>query len=258
MKIVSYVVKEDVLNIQSLHVESARLGWFLNDWVIDIGFAQQWLVYFRQSSGRLLSRKIVDWVSHDFIQLTELFKLIQESDFTHLKIQGEPVALPITEVQLLPPLLDTHKLFYPMIWQSPHITSHPQKIIESGASIDRQQFYPGIACMVGEERLIGCCLINYWCDEQQLPIPAMGSFLVTPDELGLDQPLELNISQNGQLIDQQPIDLGTMYAQQAKGHQLGEVMSLHVHPSPLRAELGDEVEIQVEHLGRLQNRVDKI
>lgn len=257
MKIVSYVVKEDVLNIQSLHAESARLGWCLHDWVIDIGFTQQWFVYFRSWLPRQMK-----WLSHDFIQLIELFELIKKEDFPHLQIQGEPVALPITEVHLFPPLQDTHKLFYPMIRQSPHVSSHPQRIVGTEYLIDRQRFYPGIACMVGEEntpeRLIGCCLINYWCDEQRLPIPSMGSFLVTPDEWESDSPLELNILQNGQLIDQQPIDLEMMFAQYAKKREPGEMICLHVHQSPFFAQVGDEVEIKVEHLGRLQNRVDKI
>lgn len=271
MKLVSYCVRESELNIQSNFSKGARLGWIVDDWVIDIGFAQQWLVFFRQASfSTLLPTQLHVWFEQGqtgFLDFYQIYQVIQKENPARLWIQGEPVALSIDQVLLFPPLLCPEWIFYPPELQQVSKKLHPPSFVGSEQSIRvSQYFFPGLACMIekkeqGEIQLLGCSLINYFCQGGQY-LPALGPQLTTTYALKQED-FSFVVRRNGKVIDQQKLNLWeffeTRMIHNSKDEQLksGAMVSLLLQPTSFLVQAGDVIEIEMEHLGQLRNRVDK-
>jgi fumarylacetoacetate (FAA) hydrolase len=108
VKLVTYVVKSEELNIQTQDVTGARLGFLLGSNVVDAAFAQKWMMVEK-------GRAYLHSVSHDLLTaldrgaaelrvLSEVEREIRGEALPQLMVEGEPVALELDEVQLLSPL----------------------------------------------------------------------------------------------------------------------------------------------------------
>lgn len=270
MKLVSYCVKDNELNIQSSTPQGTRLGWLMDNWVIDIGFAQQWLVFFRQASfSCLLPTQLPVWFKQgqtNFLELYQMYQVIQNENPARLWIQGEPVALSVDQVQLFPPMLLPEWIFYPPELQQVSKEVHPSSLIESDQSVQRSQyFFPGLACMVekkesGEIHFLGCSLINFFQQSDQY-LPALGPQLTTT--YGLKQEdFFFVVRRNGEVVDQRKLNLWESFATRLQKNEIeklssGAMVSLLIHSTPFSIKAEDLIEIEMEHLGQLRNRVDK-
>ena len=265
MKIVRYRVKEDHLYIYSNHDADSRMGWYKDAWIIDIGFAQQWLDHYRRwSISSLFSLKSIDDLmeSQDSISiLTALYQAILKEDWSRLFIHGEPVSLPEQEVQLLSPLMDPRKLkgvvhnsFY-----------YPLSIISPGSTVQNaKKALPGIAFMLGIQKesysLIGCCLINCWLTEDGW-ISSLGPYLFITDQWRVLADQWLIVRRNDEVIYRKKIDLWQYFQvkKQTWSSSLSfrEMVGTVFDSLVVAVEPRDRVEIEMEDLGRLQNGVDK-
>lgn len=272
MKLVTYKIKENELNIHASVITGARLGWIFHDRVIDVGFAQQWLIHFRQAPFLwIVPSTLSKWLEQDvnwFTKLRKIYQAIRDEDPASLSIHGEPVALPIHDVDLLAPLTEAEKLIYPGAWLKKQAFINPPQVISTNYTVsDCRFFYPGIAFMISTDhvipKIVGCCLLNYWGHQERVT-PALGPFLVTIDELNLEQPTALKIFHNDQLIAKKSLNLKSAFLQtidqypQSVNLTDGVMISWLVRPESFEVQPGDQVKIEMEHLGQLQNRVDKV
>lgn len=271
MKIVMYRVKENDLSIQSSSSAGARLGWLENSWIIDIGFTQQWLIYYRQlSDSFLLPMKLMQCLmsdEHSFVILSRMYRVILKEDWSKLVIHGEPISIPVDETQLLSPLLESDKLIVPPSLHSKNLSLHPSSILWPDLPIpNAQKFLPGVAFMVGrkkgESSLIACSLINYWLKEGEW-IPSLGPYLLVTDDWKEFGDQWFIVRRNEQMIYQQQINLWhrfvTIREMYSESDHLstGGIISTFFSSSAVDVGCGDCVEIEMACLGRLQNRVDK-
>lgn len=258
MKLVTYVVKEDELNLHSIHTAGARIGWLTDEWVIDIGFAQQWLSEKGQVTfAQALPVNLTEWFARgqqDFDVIQHMANQLKTEDPERLWVQGEPVAIPIDEAYLLAPWLEPETLCCPVNLQI--TASHPPLVISDSASIAAHQFLPGVAYLINDQRrVLGCCLVNYWFTvDNKLIAASLSSVLITADELIYGAEQVLSIWQNEKFVAQVPIIL--------ESHVDGAVkMEAFVSHSPctelLAVQPGDDIRIEMEVLGQLRNRVDK-
>lgn len=108
LKLVSYVVKADELNIQTTDVAGARLGWIEDGYIVDAAFAQRWLIEERgiihsyPTPVDLLLLLESEW--RGLIQLKEIKEQLSRENLKKMHVEGEPVAIRIEEAQLLSPL----------------------------------------------------------------------------------------------------------------------------------------------------------
>lgn len=271
MKIVLYMVKEDDLNIQSSNSAGSRLGWFENSWIIDIGFAQQWLIYYRQLSvSFLLPMRLMDCLTcfdNSFIMLSHIYQEILKEDWSKLFIHGEPISLSTNDVQLLSPLIDPEKLIVPTFLHSKNSSLHPSSIVWPDVPItNANKALPGVGFLIGikEEklRLIGCCLINYWLKEGHW-VPSLGPYLLITDKWQHLKDELFIVRKNDKIVSRQKVNLWKLFMSQMKTRSWsddlssGEMISTIFYSSAIDVESSDQVEIEMGYLGRLQNRVDK-
>ncbi|MFC7441187.1 fumarylacetoacetate hydrolase family protein [Laceyella putida] len=108
MKLVTYMVKADELNIQAQDGVLARLGWVRDGHVIDVGLAQSYLEMkqnlvfpYRLATDMLTYLERSESERH-FLQ--QLDSALGQRDWLNLKVEGEPVALSLKEVDLFSPL----------------------------------------------------------------------------------------------------------------------------------------------------------
>ncbi|SMP15060.1 fumarylacetoacetate (FAA) hydrolase [Laceyella tengchongensis] len=108
MKLVTYMVKADELNIQSQDGMLARLGWVRDGHVIDVGLAQQCmelaqnLVFPYRLATDMLTFLQRGEQERDFLQ--RLDQALGQRDWLRLQVEGEPVALALAEVDLFAPI----------------------------------------------------------------------------------------------------------------------------------------------------------
>lgn len=108
MKLVTYMVKADELNVQAQDGVLARLGWMRDEHVIDVGLAQlcleleQTLVFpYRLATDMLTFLERGEQERHFLMQLDQA---LGKRDWRNLKVEGEPVALKREEVDLFSPI----------------------------------------------------------------------------------------------------------------------------------------------------------
>lgn len=268
MKIVLYRVKEDSLHVHSNDDVGSRLGWYHHSWIIDIGFAQQWLTHNRQwmSSSLLPIHSIEALINSDdaLSVLTQLYREILKEDWSKLLVHGEPVSLPERDVALLSPLtnpiklmgavgLTNHDVFSPTFIISPHSTvSHVKKA------------FPGIAFMLGSKAnpFIGCCLISCWLKEDQW-ISSLGPHLYISNQWAFLEDQWLIVRYNGDILVKKKIHLDQLFSTimdhpvWKDSFSFGDMISIVFDSMAISVRPGDWVDVQMAYLGQLQNRVDK-
>ncbi|WP_241154311.1 fumarylacetoacetate hydrolase family protein [Staphylospora marina] len=108
MKLATYTVKSDELNIQTQGPAGARLGWISGDWVVDAGLAAKWLVVHGRMEFphepatdmmTLLERGEGEWR-----MISRARKELENQSPDRLTVEGEPVAISLKEAKLLSPL----------------------------------------------------------------------------------------------------------------------------------------------------------
>lgn len=109
MRLVTYVVKADELNIQTDDVLGARLGWIQDQYVVDVVFAQKWLMVNKSLSfPHLLPDDLLTLLQrgeNELSMLREVYQAMQqEKSIFELSVEGEQVALGLDETILLAPL----------------------------------------------------------------------------------------------------------------------------------------------------------
>lgn len=108
LKLVTYRVKADELNIQTEEVAGARLGIVIGSSIIDVGLAQKWL----EIEKRFLfpheiatdMRQCLLRGESEFKALREIEKWLQQENIGSLQIEGEPIAIRMEEAQLYAPV----------------------------------------------------------------------------------------------------------------------------------------------------------
>ncbi len=108
MKLVTYHVRADELNIQTEEVAGARLGIVIGSSIIDVGLAQKWL---ETRKRFLFSHEITTDMRQclirgepEFKALKEMVKWLQHENIRSLQIEGEPIAISLEEAQLYAPV----------------------------------------------------------------------------------------------------------------------------------------------------------
>jgi 2-keto-4-pentenoate hydratase/2-oxohepta-3-ene-1,7-dioic acid hydratase in catechol pathway len=108
LKLVTYCVKADELNIQTEEIAGARLGLVSGAWIIDVGLAQRWLEIEKRlvfsheiatEMGQCLARG-----DAEFNALREMERQLAQEDIGTLQIEGEPVAIRLKEARLFAPV----------------------------------------------------------------------------------------------------------------------------------------------------------
>jgi fumarylacetoacetate (FAA) hydrolase len=108
LKLVTYIVKEDELNIQMNRGVGGRLGWVDGNYVVDAVFAQRWLKMNRDISflhllpSDLLA--LLDRGPSELQMLQEVERKIRVEKLAELQVEGEPVAIALDESRLLAPI----------------------------------------------------------------------------------------------------------------------------------------------------------
>jgi len=271
MKMVWYRVKEDDLHIHAADDGGFRLGWYQDDWVIDIGFAQQWLLHYRQwSPSSLLPIQSIDTMfasTEAMKDLQQLYQQILQEDWTKLLIHGEPVSLPSADLEWRFPLNDPEKLIIPAFFDPDHRWLHPSCIVSSDVAIpNAKKAFPGIAFMLGMQagmqHLLGCSLLNCWMLEKEW-IASLGPYLFVTDQWRGLADQWLMIRHNDRVLAEEKINLWQLYQQISEEQTLKEhltfvgMVSIVFDAMSMVVEPGDQFQIQMAYLGQLQNRVDK-
>ncbi|SFS46142.1 fumarylacetoacetate hydrolase family protein [Marininema halotolerans] len=204
MKLVSYEHVQNGLTISAQGASEWRLGWLDREWIVDVAFAQEWATL---SKGIPLTKlhpaTMNEWLEADSKlkeQVIHIAKVIQEEDLSALKVEGEPVALPLEAVKLLPPVPSppTFRDFYafeqhvktarsrrglgmiPEWYEIPvFYFSNPHTMLGADAEVSRPQncraldFELEIACVIGQqgrnftpqeamEAIAGFSILNDW------------------------------------------------------------------------------------------------
>ena len=108
MKLVTYCVKADELNIQMEEIAGARLGLVTDSWIIDVGLAQKWLEIEKRF---IFSHEIATDMGQclirgdaEFKALKEIAKQLEQEEIGALQIEGEPIAIRLDEAKLFAPV----------------------------------------------------------------------------------------------------------------------------------------------------------
>lgn len=107
MKIVSYTYKEQELSIQSDEACIARWGWIEHGHVVDAELAAKWWQY--EKRNQEVSMNIPDVITclkqeNGLDQIKHIALLLANEPLEKWVVEGEPVALPLDQVELLSPL----------------------------------------------------------------------------------------------------------------------------------------------------------
>lgn len=112
MKLVSYAVKADELNIQMNDglggKYTSRLGWLTGSWIVDASFAQHWLaverdIFFSHQLPTEL-QVLLDRGPSELQLLQKVEQLLRDEQIERLQVEGEPIAIHVEDAQLLAPL----------------------------------------------------------------------------------------------------------------------------------------------------------
>ncbi|SDX42563.1 fumarylacetoacetate hydrolase [Marininema mesophilum] len=182
MRLVTYEHANNGLTINAEGPSDWRLGWIEGKWVVDVAFAQEWATLVHgMPFTQLLPTTMREWLEADMDvkeQLKRIVRMTQGEDLEKMKIEGEPVALPLEDIRLLSPLPDPHSFrdFYafeqhvktararrglemvPEWYEFPvFYFSNPHSIVGTDAQIFRPRnsqaldFELEIACLIGRE-----------------------------------------------------------------------------------------------------------
>jgi 2-keto-4-pentenoate hydratase/2-oxohepta-3-ene-1,7-dioic acid hydratase in catechol pathway len=217
LKLVTYMVKADQLNIQVNQSEGARLGWVSGWYIIDVVFAQRWIQFEKGVSflHDLPSdmQTLLDRGPVEMELLQEVERAICGESLASLQVEGEPVAIQWQEAQLLAPL-PVPKSFRHFYTPTVYFANH-HSIIGLDAPVRKSlytkqfDFELTLACVIGKrgrnisseqalDYIAGLMICNGWhaCNMQRQEIAvrleaakkddfaiSMGPYLVTLDEL---------------------------------------------------------------------------
>lgn len=332
MKLVTYEVKARELTIHGS--PQARIGWVSDGWIIDIGFAQEWATLHRGLPvTRVLPTEMLPFLETGREGMQTLIRLAGEMEgedpFT-LQVEGEPVAMRETEVNLLPPLpiprsfrdfyafeqhvktarasrgLEMVREWYEIpvfYFSNPHTLIGPGAPVEKPRNTRELDYELEVAFVIGAkgrdipaekalEHIAGFCILNDWSardlQRQEMKVglgPAkgkdfatsIGPWLVTMDELedrrqGDHFDLTMVARVNGRELSRGNVrDLTHTVARMVErasqnctlwpGDLIGSgtvgtgcILELGTEIQPW-LEPGDEVELEIEHLGVLRNRI---
>lgn len=102
------MVRADELNIQMNDTASSRLGFAHKEWIIDIAFAQQWLIEQRGVIyPHLLPTALLPLLERGESELRMLVDVVQKilrEEFASCKVEGEMIAIDRQDILLLSPL----------------------------------------------------------------------------------------------------------------------------------------------------------
>jgi fumarylacetoacetate (FAA) hydrolase len=334
LKLVTYKVKEDDLNIHTRDDAGARLGWIIDQYVVDVGFAQKWL---KEEKGFSLPYELATDLllflkrgEGELALLKELDRRISPEPLNRLFVEGEPVTIPIHEVKLFAPLpvppsvrdfyafeehvktcrsrrgLDMVPEWYqiPVFYFTNHhaIVGH-EDVVKKPSYSSCLDFELEIACIIGKrgkniareeamEYIAGFTIMNDWSardvQKQEMAVglgPAkgkdfatsLGPCLVTLDELedrrqGERWDLQMTARINGQEVSKgnakdifwtfdQMIERASAECELFPGDvigsgtvgtgcilELGEDVHRWLEP-------GDRVELEIERIGVLKNKI---
>jgi 2-keto-4-pentenoate hydratase/2-oxohepta-3-ene-1,7-dioic acid hydratase in catechol pathway len=334
LKLVTYVVRADELNIHTQSAAGARLGWLAGNWVVDTGLAQKWLVAHQKLDfAHDLATDMFTLLERgkaEFRLLAEAEAALRDLPPERLQVEGEPVAIRLDEAKLLAPLPVPSSVrdFYafeqhvktsrqrrglPMIpewYEFPvfYFSNH-RSIVGPDAPVKKPDytqwldFELEIACVIGKrgkniprenalDHIAGFTIMNDWSarDVQRKEMavglgPAkgkdfatsLGPALVTLDELedrrrGEHWDLKMTARINGKEVSSGNVkDLYWTFAQMIErasrecelvpgdvigSGTVGTGCILELGPEVHRwLEPGDVVELEIERLGILKNRI---
>jgi fumarylacetoacetate (FAA) hydrolase len=108
LKLVTYSVKEDELNVHAQDSAGARLGWIAGDYVIDVELAQKWL----EREKRLLFQyklatdllTFLERFVQELALLKEMQKALSLEELPRVFVEGEPIVIALREAKLFSPL----------------------------------------------------------------------------------------------------------------------------------------------------------
>ncbi|SHE71173.1 hypothetical protein SAMN05444392_102476 [Seinonella peptonophila] len=108
MYFVSYLFKENDLNIDSINPENARLGWLTQDHIVDVELATSWFHHQQDEDSDIATvpMRLSEWME-DQGDLAMLSQHLADKDVTSLHIGGEPIALPLTQIDWITPIGST-------------------------------------------------------------------------------------------------------------------------------------------------------
>ncbi|BCU82799.1 fumarylacetoacetase [Polycladomyces abyssicola] len=334
MRLVTYVIKEDVLNIRSEVHGDARIGWVQDGYVWDIGFAQEWAILEKGIPfPRALPTDMVAFLetgANGLVWLRQVIDACRGTQPDQVKVEGEPVALSLAEVRLLPPVprppsfrdfyafeqhvktararrgLDMIPEWYhfPVFYFSNHqtILAHEQPVSRPSGT-QCLDYELEVACIIGKkgrnipresarEYIAGLCILNDWSardvqlEEMKVGLgPAkgkdfatsLGPWLVTLDELedrrnGDHWDLAMTARVNGvelshgnlrdlhfsfsEMIERASQDVFLYPGDVIGSGTVGTGCILELGTEVHRwLEPGDVIELEVERLGVLRNRI---
>lgn len=334
MRLVTYVIKEDGLNIRAESYGDARIGWVQDGYVWDVGFAQEWAILEKGTPfPRALPTDMITFLetgADGLVLLRQVINACRGTSPDKAKVEGEPVALSLAEVRLLPPVpkppsfrdfyafeqhvktaraqrgLDMIPEWYhfPVFYFSNHLTlnGHDQPIFHPSGT-QCLDYELEVACIIGKkgrnipresarEYIAGLCILNDWSardvqrEEMKVGLgPAkgkdfatsLGPWLVTLDELedrrsGDHWDLAMSARVNGVELSRGNLrDLHFSFAEMIERASQevflypGDVIGSGTVGTGCILELGTEVhrwlepgdvvELEVERLGVLRNRI---
>lgn len=108
MKFVTYQTKREPLVVQGEQDKVGRIGWVKSGYVVDIGLAQSWAIYQKKISGYIqLPTEMIAFLEmgrQGMELLRSIADALEDEDLSNLDVEGEPVAIKLEEVKLLPPV----------------------------------------------------------------------------------------------------------------------------------------------------------
>ncbi|SEM68067.1 fumarylacetoacetate hydrolase family protein [Lihuaxuella thermophila] len=336
MKLVTYIIRADELNIQMNESAGARLGWLADSYVVDAVFAQRWLEANRGISfPHSLPADILTLLTRgatELQMLKEVGRLLRNEDLPRLRVEGEPVAVLLSEVRLLAPvpMPTSVRDFYafeqhvktsrqrrglemiPEWYQIPvfYFSNHrsivgPEAAVAKPSYTEWLDFELEVACVIGKkgknipadralEYIAGFTIMNDWSardmQRQEMKVglgPAkgkdfatsLGPYLVTLDELedrrtGHHWDLQMTAKVNGkplssgnmkdlywsfpQMIERASLECELVPGDVIGSGTVGTGCILELGPEVHRwLQPGDVVELEIERLGVLSNRIVK-
>jgi 2-keto-4-pentenoate hydratase/2-oxohepta-3-ene-1,7-dioic acid hydratase in catechol pathway len=180
LKLVTYMIKADQLNIQMNRIEGARLGWVSGLYIVDVVFAQRWMQLAKGVSflHDLPSdmQTLLEGGPVEIKLLQEVERAIRGEPLASLQVEGEPVAIQWKEAQLLAPLPVPKRFYTPRQCDGGGISgpshamyvvperdqsatfslSHPRPIIGLDAPVSKPKYTKeldfglAIACVIGK------------------------------------------------------------------------------------------------------------
>lgn len=272
MRLVSYAVKEDELNYSTIPVTSSRYGWLQGDMVVDAKFAEQWLLH---ESADVMGQKLPDHLL-DLLRegmtiwryLREMHQFLSSEDISQLHYAGEPVAIELSQVDLLAPILnppsivtvesltDISHAFQHVPYLSLQSDSQTEWMMQWGAVIGGET--TEITLHNSLDAICGYVLLIHAKGASTEKV-YIGPFLRTKDEwVDLEKELHFSLLVDGKqhLTGQLKLSLIRLQeaiVQRAQTHKLlpGEIFALTALTKPISLNQSEDITWSVEDFGDL-------